>query len=213
VRGGPRSVTPYVAGKSAILAVVSRWKGASSTTSLYGQKGALRGINFTDSMQVIVTDTTKGTPVELAATCIAALRSIGIPSRIVFCIIEKNRNDSRNNVRGSSLQFRFIGEFFVPDVGWIPFDPMVAMQQKPLDPVNNPVKGIANVPDLQSCLPLAYKLVPDGYQKADRWALWGWKGGLSVDTDRAVTRIGFDSTGRGNGKIPNMPAPVSDETP
>jgi hypothetical protein len=69
------------------------------------------------------------------------------------------------------------------------------------------------VPDLERALPLAYRLVPEGYEKADRFALWGWKGGLGVDEARAVSRIGFDSSGRGNGKIPSMPAPVSDEAP
>ena len=48
---------------------------------------------------------------------------------------------------------------------------------------------------------------------ADRYALWGWKGGVEANADRAVSRIGFDDSGRGSGKVPQMPAPVSDEAP
>lgn len=216
--GGPRSVSPFLAAKYAVVKVAKQWKLGTTTTSLYGQKGALRGINFYDSNLPTGAASTGGTPVELAATCVAALRSINIPSRIVYCMVERSRTDTRGGTnavgsKGDPVQFRFICEFFLPDIGWVPFDPLVIRQQSVLDPSSNPVKGFANVPDLQKCLPLAFRLVPEGYDKADRFALWGWKGQVSPDTYRAVTRIGADGTGRGNGKIPTMPAPVSDEAP
>lgn len=212
-KGGPRSVTPFMAAKYAVHAIAGRWRAGSSSTSIYGQKGALRGVNFTDLNQPWGLEAGGGTPIELAATCVAGLRSIGIPSRIVFCLIEQGRNSAPRNARSSSNEFRFICECFIPDVGWIPFDPMVIRQQSTIDPARNPVKGFANVPDIEKALPLAFGLVPEGYQKADRFALWGWKGGLGVDESRAVSRIEFDSSGRGNGKVPTMPAPVSDEAP
>lgn len=212
-KGGPRSVTPFMAAKYAVHAIAGRWRAGSSNTSIYGQKGALRGVNFTDLNQPWGLEAGGGTPIELAATCVAGLRSIGIPSRVVFCLIEKNQSGPRNSPRASSNQFRFICEFFIPDVGWVPFDPVIVRQQSTIDPAKNPVKGFANVPDIEKALPLAYALVPEGYQKADRFALWGWKSGLGVDESRAVSRIEFDSSGRGNGKVPTMPAPVSDEAP
>mgnify|MGYP000041079435 CR=1 FL=1 len=73
--------------------------------------------------------------------------------------------------------------------------------------------GFANVDDIEKLLPIAYQLVPEGYAMADRYALWGWKGGVEANADRAVSRIGFDDSGRGSGKVPQMPAPVSDEAP
>jgi hypothetical protein len=215
-KGGPRSVTPFVAAKYAVHAIVSRWRVNSSTTSIFGQRGALRGVNFTDLNQPWGLEAGGGTPIELAATCVAGLRAINIPSRIVFCLVEgndNNRGNARGSIRSNANHFRFICEFFIPNVGWIPFDPLIIRQQSTIDPVKNAIKGFASVPDLERTLPLAYRLVPEGYEKADRFALWGWKGGLGVDEARAVSRIGFDASGRGNGKIPTMPAPVSDEAP
>jgi hypothetical protein len=104
-----------------------------------------------------------------------------------------------------------ICEFFLPNIGWIPFDPMMMRQHTTGG--NTAIRGFANIPDLQDALPLAYLTVPKGYEKADREALWGWKRGVAVDEPTAVTRIGFDDSSRGNGKIPSMPAPVSDEAP
>ena len=222
-RGGPRTTTPFVAAKNAVLAICGRWRSGSSTTSIYGQKGALRGINFSDSATAAsgysgrpVGIDAGGTPIELAATCVAGLRSINIPARVVTCLTARSSRAASSTSRGDSVQFRFICECYVPDVGWIPFDPMVVRQQSTNQPTG-PIKGFANLPDLRDCLPLAYRLVPDGYSKADRFAAWGWKAkvgaDLQVDVERAVSRIGFDTTGRGNGKVPQMPAPVSDEAP
>ena len=104
-----------------------------------------------------------------------------------------------------------ICEFFLPNIGWIPFDPMMMRQHTAGGMAA--IRGFANIPDIQEALPLAYLTVPKGYEKADRVALWGWKRGLQVDEPTAVTRIGFDDSGRGNGKVPSMPAPVSDEVP
>ncbi len=212
-KGGPRSVSPFLAAKNAVLAILPKWKSFSSTTSVFGQKGTLRGMAFSQNGQYGI-DAGGGTPVELAATCVTALRSIGIPSRIVYCLQEgQQRRRDREPV-----QFRFVCEFFLPDMGWIPFDPLIMRQQAPVkDPSTTSIKGFANIPDIKDALPLALLAVPTGYEMADRYAAWGWTQGpgtrAQVDTDRAATRIGFSDSGRGNGKTPTMPAPVSDEAP
>lgn len=219
-RGGPRSVTPYAAAKNAVLAVCSRWRAGSTATSVYGQKGALRGINFSDSAVTASgygsvpagLEAGGGTPIELAATTVAALRSINIPSRLVTCLTARSGRSGKTTTKGDPVQFRFICEFYIPDVGWIPYDPLTVRQQSTNQPGGS-IKGFANLDDLRECLPLSYNLVPDGYQKADRFAAWGWKQSIASDTERAVSRIGFDSSGRGNGTVPQMPAPVSDEAP
>jgi hypothetical protein len=78
-----------------------------------------------------------------------------------------------------------------------------------------PVKGFANVTDLRDVVPLAVKPVPDGYQKADRYATWGWNlgSGSSIDGLYAISRIKLLDTSRGNGKVKTMPAPLSDAAP
>ena len=212
-KGGPRSVSPFLAAKNAVLMILPKWKSFSSTTSVFGQKGTLRGLAFSQNGQYGI-EAGGGTPVELAATCVSALRSIGIPSRIVYCLQEgQQRRRDREPV-----QFRFVCEFFLPDIGWIPFDPLIMRQQAPVnDPSTTAVKGFANIPDLQEALPLSLLAVPAGYEMADRYAAWGWMQGAAtraqVDPDRASTRIGFSDAGRGNGKTPTMPAPVMDEAP
>jgi hypothetical protein len=206
-KGGFRSVTPFVAARNAVVAVTRKWSFNNSSTSIYGQRGALRGIRFSDGPWGL--DAGGGTPVELAATCVAAVRSIGIPARIVYCLEEsgRQRRDSKGNIE---LEFRFICEFFLPGIGWIPFDPMTVKQQSGGNQGGS-IRGFANIPDLQQCLPLSYQLVLDGYARADRFALWGWKPGVDVDSNRAVSRIGAERSGRGNGPVPRMAAPATDD--
>lgn len=212
-QGGPRSVTPFIAARNTVAAVARKWRVTNSSTSIYGQRGALRGLNFTVN-QPWGLEAGGGTPVELAATCVAALRAIGLPSRIVYCIEEGERQRSNEDGdRSSKAEFRMICEFFLPDAGWIPFDPMYMRMKGGVTgpPRDGPIKGFANIPDIQSVLPLAFRQAPAGFDMADRFALWGWKGKVTVDADRAVSRIGFDSSGRGNGKPPRQPAPVGDQ--
>jgi hypothetical protein len=208
-KGGARSVSPFYAVKNATMAIVRGWRMPHSGTSVYGQRGGLRGLNFTVDAPWGF-DAGGGTPVELAATCVAAVRSLGVPSRVVYCLSERSRSsDGRSGTSG--MEFRMVCEFFLPDMGWIPFDPMLMRQHTA--GTGDAIKGFANIPNLQDALPLAYLTVPNGFEKADRYALWGWKRGIVADEPTAVTRIGFDDSSRGNGKVPSMPAPVSDESP
>jgi len=210
--GGPRSVAPFIAARNAVVAVARKWRVTNSSTSIYGQRGALRGLNFTVNQPWGLD--AGGTPVEFAATCVSAVRAIGIPSRIVYCLEHDDRQKrGGEGERSSKMEFRLICEFFLPDVGWIPFDPMYMRSKGGVSAPSRDgsVRGFANIPDIQSALPLAFRQNPAGFEMADRYALWGWKGKVDVDADRAVSRIGFDSSSRGNGKPPSQPAPVGDQ--
>jgi hypothetical protein len=207
---GYRMVSPFIAARNAVVAVLGKWKVVNSSTSEIGPDQTLRGIRFSPD-GVYGIGVGRGTAVELAATCVATLRAIGLPSRIVYCLSEEGEND-----RGRSLaRFRYICEFFLPEVGWVPFDP-TEMRLKGVGnrPVIGPIKGFANVTDLRACLPLAFRLVPDGFGKADRYATWGWVGSdLNVDPSTGCSRFMLVESGRGNGTIPSMPAPVGDAGP
>lgn len=213
--GGARSVTPFIAARNAVAAVTRKWRLSNSSTSIYGQRGALRGLNFTVN-QPWGLDAGGGTPVELAATCVSAVRALGIPSRVVYCLERGERSRSapdKERDKSSRSEFRMICEFFLPDVGWVPFDPLY-MKSRAGTPVGGrdaAIKGFANIPDIQSALPLAFRQVPAGFEMADRYALWGWKGTVDPDEDRAVTRIDYDPSSRGNGKPPTQPAPIGDK--
>lgn len=209
-QGGPRSVTPYHAARNTVVAVLSRWKSMTGDTSEFGPDNDLRGLGFSKQASGLAAG--RGTPVELAATCVAAIRSIGIPARIVHCLETESRA-RRERESSRKVRFRSICEFFLPGHGWIPFDPVELRGQNAPSRANaGSIKGFGNVTDIERALPLAFRTIPEGCTKADREAVWGWKCEpgqvLIVDENRAVSRIRLNETGRGNGTPPSMPAPV-----
>lgn len=222
IDGGARSVTPYVAAQGVIQRVLGRWRAMTGAASELAPDGSLRGMRFTtgESPGLAVG---RGTPVELATTCVSALRAIGIPSRIVYGITDANlrrrdrgdEDERRSRARGG-LTFRYICEFYLPEIGWIPFDPIEMRGAGAGSRTSiGPIKGFADVTDLEAVVPLAVVPVPVGFERADRYAAWGWKigGGSVIDSDQSYSGIKLRETGRGNGKPPVAPAPTQDETP
>ncbi|MFM1822802.1 MAG: Transglutaminase-like superfamily [Planctomycetota bacterium] len=211
--GGPRAASPFVAARNAVSAVLARWKSVTGAASEFGPDRGLRGFRFTTNGASGLA-AGGGTPLELALTSVAALRSIGIPARVIYGV-EEERGETRASGR-SLLVFRYICEFAVAEVGWIPFDP-VQMRGSGAGnlPVGRPIRGFANVDRLREVLPLAWRAVPEGYEKADRFATWGWKGvELSgIDATLAVSRMRLVEVRRGNGTPARMPAPVGDGVP
>lgn len=212
-QGGPRSASPFIAAKNAVIAVIGRWKSMTGSSSELGPDKSLRGLQFSPN-GIYGIGVGRGTPVELATACVTALRAIGIPSRVVYGLIV---NDTRGGK--SNANFRFVCEFYLPDIGWIPFDPVEMRSQgagsRGGSTKGLPIKGFANVSDLDEVIPLAVKPVPDGFQRADRYAAWGWNlgQGSSIDSNYAISRMKLLDTSRGNGKVKSMPAPLTDEAP
>lgn len=206
--GGARSVSPFYAARNAVVAILARWKSVSGGTSELGPDSTLRGIRTSPDGYFGI-GVQRGSAVELAVTCVAAVRAIGIPSRVVYCLTEDG-----DNARGKSqTKFRYICEFYLKDVGWIPFDPIEMRGSGATSRLTNgPLKGFANVDDIETALPIALRPIPDGYAQADRIACWGWIApGARIDSSYAISRMYLDFTGRGNGKTPRMPAPAGDE--
>lgn len=202
--GGPRSTTPFVAARNAVGAALSRWKSLTGSSGERNPDRSLRGIAFSTGSWGLAAG--KGSAIELCATTVAAIRSVGIPARMVHGL--RTESSGRDNSR---VEFHTICEFFLPEMGWIPFDPLeMRSNGAATKPGIAPIKGFANVTDLRKVLPLAYVLVPDGYQKADRYALWGVRFGPgSIEQDGATSRVILQETSRGNGKVKSMPAPVN----
>jgi len=209
--GGARSASPFVAARNAVAAIAAGFKSVTGGTSDFGPDGALRGISFSPDGISWGLDAGRGSPVEICATCVAGLRAIGIPARLVYCIDEGDETPQGT----AKSKFRFIGEFFLNDIGWIPFDPMqMRMKGIATRRGNGPIRGFANVDDLETCTPFAFRTVPDGYDRADRFALWGWNArGATINEYTAMSRIVLSDSSRGNGKVPSMPAPVGDDGP
>jgi hypothetical protein len=209
-QGGPRSASPFIAAKNAVFAIMARWKSMTGSSSELGPDKSLRGLQFSPN-GVYGIGIGRGTPVELATTCVTALRAIGIPSRVVYGLIVNQTRGGKSNAN-----FRMICEFYLPDIGWIPFDPVeMRGQGAGSRGAGATTKGFANVSDLEDVIPLAVKPVPDGFQRADRYAAWGWNLGpsSSIDAQYAISRIKLTDTSRGNGKVRSMPAPLTDEAP
>lgn len=208
--GGPRSASPFVAAKNAVTAVIGRWKSMTGSSSELGPDKSLRGLQFS-TVGASGIGAGRGTPVELATACVSAVRAIGIPSRVVYGLVVNETRSGKSNAN-----FRMICEFYLPDIGWIPFDPVEMRSQGAATRTTaGPVKGFANVSDLEDVIPLAVKPVPDGFQRADRYAAWGWNlgPGSSIDSQYAISRIKLNETSRGNGKVKSMPAPLTDQAP
>ena len=104
------SSSPYIAAKNAVSAILARWKSVTGAASEFGPDRGLRGFRFTTSGSAGLA-AGGGTPLELALTCVAGLRSIGIPARVIYGI-EEERGETRANGR-SLLVFRYICEFAV----------------------------------------------------------------------------------------------------
>jgi hypothetical protein len=220
VDGGPRSTTPYVAAQAVVHAILKRWNATTGAASEFGPDGSLRGLRFSADGRYGI-GVGRGTPVELAATCVSALRAIDIPSRVVYGIVdgasarEADRGRDRDRRRNTPV-FRSICEFYLPDIGWIPFDPTeMRGHGAATQAANARVKGFAEVSDLELVLPLSFTPVPDGYERADRLAVWGWKidPRSQLDPDRTISGIRYRENGRGNGTRPFEPAPTQDVAP
>ncbi len=207
--GGSRAVTPFYAAKNAVTAILTRWKSMIGGSGERNADRSLRGIAF--STGAFGLSVGRGSQLELAAACVAAVRSVQIPARIVYGLSIDEKNGA-----SSVVNFTFICEFYLPTIGWVPFDPMEMRSQGAASRgARGSIKGFANVSDLSDVLPLGLQITPVGYEKADRFAIWGWRGvtTANVDSENATTRIRLDTTSRGNGKTKSMPVPMVDPVP
>ena len=207
--GGSRAVTPFYAAKNAVIAILTRWKAMVGGSGDRNADRSLRGISF--SSGAFGLSVGRGSQLELAAACVAAVRSVQIPARIVYGLSVDGKNGA-----SSVINFRFICEFYLPTIGWVPFDPLEMRSQGAASRAGRgSIKGFANVSDLSDVLPLGLQITPVGYEKADRFAIWGWRGvsAANVDSENATTRIRLETTSRGNGKTKSMPVPMIDPVP
>jgi len=104
-----------------------------------------------------------GTPADLVAVSVALLRAAEIPARPVIGITDEGEKDEH---------FICWGEYYLHDVGWIPFDPM-DMQSRSMAHLNaaDPYPGFGGVRDLNERIPFAYEFVPATSAKPQLFAL------------------------------------------
>ena len=163
-QGNLRLVTPWVAAKELVrYACVNVQK--QGETTLYGPGRAIRGLDVNGALAAATHGA--GTPNDLACVCVALLRAAGIPSRVVI---------GRGEDRRGRKRLLVWAELFLPEAGWIPFDPD-ELRRKGVRHWNVLTKWaeFGTMSDLNRRVPLAYAFAPDNGDAAyDCFALWGW---------------------------------------
>jgi hypothetical protein len=112
--GKLRLVPPYLAAKDLIRYAINNIQTSGDGVD-HGGLGQLRGIEVFGAKRA-ATDGI-GTPHDLVCVCVAMLRAAGIPARPVIGMQESEK-DGKN-------EFVSWAEFYLPECGWIPFDPFV----------------------------------------------------------------------------------------
>lgn len=165
VSGGDlRLVSPWVAAKELVRYACNNIQKQGDTT-LYGPGRSIRGLEVYGALAAAERGT--GTPNDLVCVCVALLRAAGIPARAVIGRGE-DRRDKKN--------FLVWAELFLPEAGWIPFDPD-EIRRKGVRHWNvlNDWPEFGTMSDLNRRVPLAYAFAPDNGRAAyDCYAIWGW---------------------------------------
>ncbi len=92
-----------------------------------------------------------GSPADLVAVCVATLRAAGIPARPVVGIER----------RGTGGRLIVWGEYYLNQVGWVPFDPAILQRERlRLGDVNDPYPGVGGIPGMNQRVPLAHSFMP-----------------------------------------------------
>ena len=200
-QGQVKSVPPVQAAKLIIQDACRRFK-VTEPRMLYSSSGQLRGILVQGAAAAAKAG--EGTPADLACICVAMLRAAGLPARPVIGLGSGNRD--------TLDEFGVWAEVFMPDCGWIPFDPDMLRQQAiaTLDP-RQPWEYFGTMPQLQNRIPLAWEFASDEGRKAyDAWALWSWTRFLPTSDFPAPIQNGAINTPNGPYRLqPARPEPSS----
>jgi len=171
-RGGLRETPPFIAAKELVRAATLLPRNLGGTGFVRGPLGAIGGIEVYGALPLIASG--NGTPADMTCLAVALLRAAGIPARPVLSVTRYN-NPKRyvQNPVGNGPWVH--GEFWLPEAGWIPFDPVMMRRQalRQMDP-QRPWRGFASFDDLNELVPLAWSFLPPPPLQPAGWpAMWG----------------------------------------
>jgi hypothetical protein len=187
--GKLRLVPPYLAAKDLIRYAINNIQTVGDGVDLGGQ-GQIRGIELFGARQAALDG--RGTPHDLVCVCVAMLRAANIPARPVIGVQESEKSGKK--------EFCTWAEFYLPECGWIPFDPFVMRGKgiRTMD-VKRAWPEFGTMKDLNERIPLAYHFIPAAtIESPQNPAVWGWDprpGG--TDTSEQAITIGVVSRGKG----------------
>jgi hypothetical protein len=204
--GSLRQTPPFIAAKGIVRAAALLPRNFGSVCFVRGPMGSIGGIEVHGALPLIANGT--GTPADTTCLAVALLRAAGIPARPVLSVTRYN-NPKRyqQNQFGSGPWVH--GEFWLPEAGWIPFDPVMMRRQalRQMD-LRRPWRGFASFDDLNELVPLAWSFLPPPPLQPAGWpAMWGSSlPGLATGVRRGeygqswgYLSVGLVNRGRGPG--------------
>ncbi len=202
--GQLRMVPPYLAAKDLVRHCINEIRLSGDGVNR-GNVGVLRGLEMSGALATVSSPSPIGSPHDLVCVCVAILRAAGIPARPVIGV-EKLSDRDRLKKRGNTKnrpEFVSWAEFYLPDVGWIPFDP-VAMRGKGVRSLNvrRPWPEFGTMKGLNRRIPLAYHFIPPAsVETPQNPAVWGWdpRPGGDPSSEQQI-RFTVLSRGRGQGE-------------
>lgn len=186
--GQLRMVPPYLAAKDIVRYCIENIK-VSGSSEHRGYGGILHGLRIDGALIATQKDTASSN--DLVCVCVAMLRAAGIPARPVIGI-EKSSSDR--------LEMVSWAEFYLPNAGWIPFDPN-EMRGKGISrkTVHDAWQGFGTMKKLNKRVPLSYHFVPPSEVESPQYAaVWGWdpRPGGDPSSQQIIT---FKMISRGRG--------------
>ena len=189
-KGQLRLVPPYLAAKDLVRYCVNEIRVTGNGVNR-GNFGVLHGLKVTGAQRTATSGV--GGPHDLVCVCVALLRAAGIPARPVIGV---------EKLRHSKAGFVSWAEFYLPDVGWVPFDPLVMRGKgiRNLD-VRRPWSEFGTMKDLNRRIPLAYHFIPPTtVESPQNPAVWGWDPRPGGDpSSEQIIKFTVVSRGRGPG--------------
>jgi transglutaminase-like putative cysteine protease len=190
--GRLRLVPPYLAAKDLVRYVLTHIR-VSGDGEVRGNLGVLLGLEVVGARQAARDGL--GGPHDLVCACVAILRAAGIPARPVIGIEQPKY--STGGLKQSGPEFVSWAEFYLPDAGWVPFDPMEMRGHgvQNLD-VRRPWPDFGTMDHLNRRIPLAYHFLPPATLEAPYPAVWGWDPRPGGDPG-SLSQIKLDISSRG----------------
>lgn len=162
--GNLRMVPPYLAAKYLVRYCINEIQ-VKGDGVRRGNFGVLLGLEMQGALKTAQEGA--GSPHDLVCVCIAMLRAAGIPARPVIGVVE------RKNLPDTFVSW---GEFYLPETGWIPFDPD-ELRGKGIrnKEVREPWSEFGTMKNLNERIPLSFYFVPPtGVESPQYPAVWGW---------------------------------------
>lgn len=193
VTGGRlRSVTPWIAAKELVRATIAAYTSIDAN-GIRVENGFPRGI-VVDGAHASMRDGT-GSCHDVAAACVAVLRTAGIPARVVLGITEVQMSSGVTKARFVSWC-----EFWLPGAGWAPFSPndLRSAVRGGLS-VERPWPTFGTWDELNQYLPICYGFAPavPGAGTMPYPAGYAWTARGAIDLSKASDSVTLQILSRG----------------